>query len=119
MWNAWRFDLADQLLAPEMTFRGSLGDMLVGPEAFRGYMAKVRSAFPDFHNQIEELIAEDDRVVARLTYSGTHTGELWGIVPTGRRISYACVALFQVVDRRFTRAWVLGDTAGLRAQLVG
>jgi len=42
-------------------------------------METVRRAFPDFHNRVEELVAEGDKVVARLTYTGTHRGELFGI----------------------------------------
>src|SRR5262249_21398608 len=63
--------------------------------------------FPDFHNRVEELVPEGERVVARLTYTGTHAGELLGIAPTGRRVNYAGVALFriasgQIADRSST-----------------
>src|SRR5262245_47049889 len=89
MWNRWDFALADELIAEQIAFRGSLGDSVRGREGFKEYVRAVRRAFPDFHNQIEELIAEGDRVVARLTYTGAHTDALFGIPPTGRRVSYA------------------------------
>jgi hypothetical protein len=80
-------------------------------------MESVRSAFPDFHNRIVEMIAEDDRVFARLSYTGTHSGSLFGIPPTGRRIEYAGAASFLFHEGRFAEGWVLGDVHGLRQQV--
>lgn len=119
LWNAGDLAVADELIAPDLSFRGSLGETVHGRDGFAGYVARVRAAFPDFHNQIDDLIAEGDRVVARLTYRGTHHGELFGIAPTGRRISYAGVAIFQIASGQIVQGWVLGDTTGLMRQLQG
>src|SRR5262245_28806854 len=117
MWNRWDFALADELIAEDISFRGSLGVEVRGREGFRGYMRAVRAALPDFHNHIEELIAEGDKVAARLTYTGTHRGELFGVRPTGRQVSYAGVAIFRIVAGRIIEGWVLGDVHGLVQQL--
>jgi steroid delta-isomerase-like uncharacterized protein len=117
MWNRWDFGLADELLGEAIEFRGSLGISVQGREGFREYMRSVRRAFPDFHNHIEDLIAEGDQVVARLTYTGTHHGEVFGIHRTGRQVSYAGVAIFRIAEGRITRGWVLGDVNGLVRQL--
>jgi steroid delta-isomerase-like uncharacterized protein len=119
MWNRWDLALADELIGEGLTFRGSLGVAVQGRDEFRDYMRAVRRAFPDFHNHIEELVAEGDRVVARLTYTGTHHDELFGIGPTGRRITYAGVAIFRIEAGRITEGWVLGDVHGLMRQLSG
>jgi steroid delta-isomerase-like uncharacterized protein len=119
MWNRWDFALADELIGEEIVFRGSLGVGVRGREAFKEYMRTVCAAFPDFHNQIEELVAEADRVVARLTYTGTHRGELFGIAATGRRVTYAGVAIFRIAVGRFVEGWVLGDVHALVRQLGG
>ena len=119
MWNEWNFGLVDELVAPELVFRGSLGTPVQGREGLRRYLQEVRAAFPDFHNRIDVLVAEGDQVAARLTYTGTHRGPIWGIAATGRRIEYAGAAFFRVRDGRVTDGWVLGDTAALRAQLAG
>ena len=66
MWNTWNFTLADELLSAEISFRGSLGVEVRGRSAFCDSMRRVRTVFPDFHNKIEQLVAEGDRVVARL-----------------------------------------------------
>jgi steroid delta-isomerase-like uncharacterized protein len=117
MWNCWDFDLADELIGEGLAFRGSLGVSVQGREGFREYMRTVRRAFPDFHNHVEELIAEDERVVARLTYTGTHRAEVFGIEATGRRVAYTGVAIFRIAEGRIALGWVLGDVHGLVRQL--
>lgn len=117
MWNPWNFDAATELLSEDITFRGSLGDAMKGHDAFCAYMRKVRQAFPDFHNTVEELIAEGDIVVARLTYHGSHRGEIFGLAPTGKRVTYAGVAFFRIAAGKVAEGWVLGDLIGLLRQL--
>jgi steroid delta-isomerase-like uncharacterized protein len=117
LWNQWCLDLVDQIISPDFTFRGSIGLEAQGIEGFLAYVATIRTAFPDFHNTVEGLVAEGDQVAARLTYQGTHRGRLLGITPTARPVSYAGMALFQVAGGRLTRGWVLGDTLGLLRQL--
>jgi steroid delta-isomerase-like uncharacterized protein len=117
MWNLWDFTLADELIDEAIFFRGSLGIDVQGREGFKEYMQAVRRAFPDFHNHVEELIAEGDRVVARLTYTGTHQGELFRIGATGRRVTYVGVAIFGIASGRIAEGWVLGDLHGLMRQL--
>jgi steroid delta-isomerase-like uncharacterized protein len=117
MWNRWDLSLADDLLGEGLTFRGSLGVAVQGRDGFREYVRAVRRAFPDFHNRIEELVAEGDKVVARLTYTGTHRGALFGIGPTGKRVTYAGVAVFRIEAGCITEGWVLGDVHGLMRQL--
>ena len=119
LWNAWNLALADEIIGTYVAFRGSLGVKVQGLEGFKDYVNFVRQAFPDFRNHIDDLIAEGDRVVARLTYSGTHVGELFGISPTGKRVTYTGVAIFRIADGKIMDGWVLGDTRQLLRQLEG
>ena len=113
LWNRWALEVADEILAPDVRFRGTLGTSLVGIDAFKGYVAAVRAAFPDWHNRIDELIEADDAVVARLTFTGTHAGELLGVAATGRRVSYVGAAIFHLAGGRIADAWIVGDTQEL------
>jgi steroid delta-isomerase-like uncharacterized protein len=117
MWNDWDFSVADAIIHEDIEFRGSIGITVKGRDSFKGYMDTIRTAFPDFHNTIEELIAEDNKVVAVLTYSGTHQSTLFGVAPTGKRIQYVGTAIFRIEAGQVTRGWVLGDTLGLLQQL--
>jgi len=83
LWNEWRFDVAAEIVAAAVRFRGSLGSALVGREEFLRYVETVRDAFPDWHNRIDETLASGDRVVTRMTWSGTHRGPLGELQPTG------------------------------------
>ena len=117
MWNKWDLAVADEIIAPDITFRGSLAVTVQARGGFKEYVALVRSAFPDFHNTIEELVAEGDKVVARLTYRGTHQGELFNTAPTGRQVTYAGVAIFRIADGQVTDGWVMGDTLSVMQQI--
>jgi steroid delta-isomerase-like uncharacterized protein len=117
MWNIWDFAVADEIIHEAIDFRGSIGLTVKGRDGFKGYMRTIQAAFPDFHNTIEEMIAEEKKVVAVLTYSGTHHGTLFGVPPTGKRIQYAGTAIFRIEGDLITRGWVLGDTLGLLLQL--
>lgn len=117
LWNQWNLRVADELIDAGISFSGSLGVTVKGLEGFKQYVTLVRRAFPDFHNTIEDLIAERDRVVARLTYHGTHRGELFGIPPTGKQVTYAGIAIFRIAEGKIVDGWVLGDMYGLMKQL--
>jgi steroid delta-isomerase-like uncharacterized protein len=117
LWNRWDLAVADEIIADDLTFRGSLAVTVRGRDGFKQYVALVRSAFPDFHNTIEELVAEGDRVAARLKYRGTHQGDLFGMAPTGRKVSYAGAAFFRITEGKIVNGWILGDILGLLRQL--
>jgi len=85
LWNAWSMTALEELISPGIVFRGSIGTAVKGIEEFKQYVSKIRAAFPDFHNHIEELIGEGEKVVARLRYTGTHRGELFGFSGTGSK----------------------------------
>jgi len=117
IWNAWSEPALEELISPEIVFRGSIGTAVVGSAGFKRYVDRIRSAFPDFHNHIEELIAEGDKVAARLTYTGTHRGELFGFPGMGRKITYEGLAVFAGQGGKIVRGFVLGDTEALKRQL--
>jgi predicted ester cyclase len=64
-------------------------------------------------------VAETDRVVARLTYGGTHRGPLFGVVPPGWPVSDAGMALFRIADGRIATGFVAGDTGRLSREIGG
>lgn len=117
MWNCWDFAVADEIISPSVRFRGSLGSTLEGLDDFKAYMGSVRAAFPDWHNRIDELIVSGDKVVARMTWSGTHLGELLGVEPTGRRVEYVGAAIFRLAEGKIEDGWVVGDTQELWKRL--
>jgi predicted ester cyclase len=99
------------------TFRGSLGDELTGRDAFGGYVRSLHSALADYRCEIEECVAEGDKAFARMRFSGRHVGVFRGEPPTGKPVSWAGAALFDLRGERIASLWVLGDLAALDANL--
>lgn len=117
LWNNWDDQSVDRTLATTFTFRGSLGQETSGRDGWRAYRDRIRRGASDFHNEIVTLIAARDQAAVRLLYSGTHTGDLLGLAPTGGSFTYAGAAFFTAADGFLTSAWVLGDLDRLRSQL--
>ena len=118
LWNEWDDDAVDTTLAPEVTFRGSLGQQTIGRDGWRHYRDQIQRGAPDFHNDVVELIADDHRAAAGLKFTGTHLGPLLGIPPTGHTFTYNGAGFFTAVDDLITDIWVIGDLDELRRQLV-
>jgi predicted ester cyclase len=88
-----------------------------GAEGMRQAAAMFRAAFPDWHSDVAQLIAEGDIVVERFTASGTHQGELMGAAPTGQTIVLPGVNIFRVEGDRIVERWGRLDELGLMRQL--
>jgi predicted ester cyclase len=77
-----------------------------------------RKAFPDLKLTIEEQIAEGNKVVTRMSGSGTHRGELFGTAPTGKRASgVRCVFVTRIANGKVVEDTVVYDTLGMLRQL--
>lgn len=119
LWNRWLLTVADEIVSPTVEFRGSLGKVAHGREAFKEYVEAVRGAFPDWRNHVDDVVAAEDRVAARLRWTGTHRGMLDGIEPTGLRVEYCGAAFFRLRSGVIEEAWVVGDTEALWRTLRG
>ena len=74
-------------------------------------------AFPDLHTQIEDLIGEGDKVVARFVMTGTHQGEFMGIAPTGTKIRVTGISIFRIANGKIAEHWGEEDALGWLQQL--
>lgn len=74
-------------------------------------------AFPDLHLIVEDVVASEDKVAARIGFRGTHRGDFMGIPATGREVTFASMEFNRVVGGRVAEHWVLIDMLGLLQQL--
>ena len=92
-----------------------------GREVFRQLFELAFTAFPDWYEQIEDIIAEGDRVWVRVNATGTHTGEwnLSGVAlpPTGRKVSLMMVFIWRIADGRLTEGWEVDSDLDFLRQL--
>jgi len=71
--------------------------------------AVIRTGFPDLHARIDDLVAEGDRVAARLTFRGTHQGEFLGVPATGRTVEYVSHEFYRFADGLVAEEWICSD----------
>lgn len=81
------------------------------------FIKSFYSSFPDYKHEIEDILAIDDKVVARLAYSGTHTNNYMGIKPTGLKFRYKGIQIFQFTNNKLINFWVVEDELGMMTQL--
>lgn len=117
IWNNADKTVIPDLLCDNITFRGSLGLMQQGHAGFANYLDQVRSAIGEYRCEIVEIAEDNDKVFARIAYSGIHRGELFGYAPTHARIKWDGVAVFTFADDKIADLWVLWDVNGVMKQL--
>jgi steroid delta-isomerase-like uncharacterized protein len=118
MFNQGNLAVADELIAPDcINHEAPPGMDNRGPEAIRQVVIMLRTAFPDLHGTIEELVAEGDTVACRVTMSGTHLGPFMGIAPTGRSFRQAQMHLVRFRDGKGVEHREVRDDLGLMQQL--
>lgn len=91
----------------------------VGPgrAGVKAFVADLRRGFPDLQVEVLDLIAEGDRVVARVVGRGTHRGDYLGLAPTGRPFAAEAIDVFRVQDGLLAEHWDVMDFYGLMLQL--
>jgi predicted ester cyclase len=112
----WNMALVDEVVSPQFTSH-DWPDGATGPLAFRKYYAAIRSAVPDARYEVDDLIAEGDRVVVRWRLLGTHSGDFRGIAPTGRAITLRGIAIYRLDAGKLMERWVVSDLHGLLEEL--
>ena len=88
-----------------------------GIQGTRLFFNMLFTAFPDLHATIEDIIAEGDKVVDRMTCEGTHQGMFMGAPPTGKRVTWSFIDINRIVDGKVVEHWAEVDTIGIMQQL--
>jgi predicted ester cyclase len=117
--NQQDLSLLDAMVAPG--FPGSGRDPgrggTRGPEAVKATVRWVHGVFADLRYEVRDLIAEGDRVVARMEAHGVHRGEYLGVAGTGKPVTYSEVFIFRVADGKIAEWWITVDGTGILRQV--
>ena len=108
VWNKGRAEAIDEMFACDGIVHGLAGESseeLCGPEGFKPFFQSFRNAFPDLKVTVEDTVSEGDKVVARCTVRGTHTGEGIGIAPTEQPVEFSGICIVRVKDGQVVEAW--------------
>jgi predicted ester cyclase len=93
------------------------GTEWIGIKGIKSEVASQRTAFPDWNEKVDDIIAEGDRVVIRFTSSGSQRGAFAGIAPTGRKVTIHEAAIYRVADGKIVEQWGFPDSQSLMQQL--
>ncbi|HEY7033830.1 MAG TPA: ester cyclase [Thermomicrobiales bacterium] len=115
IWNRGDESAIDRYIP--LAAKGNDPDFGSGREGFRAQWRQWRTAFPDLHFEIVDLVAEGDKVLTRWVMTGTHRGEFLGIPATGRAIRVAGMSLDRIEDGLVAEGFDGWDALGLRRQL--
>ena len=88
-----------------------------GVQDLKALADQLRSAFPDYRETVEDLIADGDRVMVRLTVRGTHDGPLAGTPATGKAVEIIDHSIFRIENGKIAEQWALSDYMSLYLQL--
>jgi predicted ester cyclase len=86
-------------------------------EGGKAFLWSFFEAFPDSRWTIDDMIAEGDRVATKKTFTGTHTGDLWGIPPTGRPATIQYVDILRLREGKIVEHWLSMDQLSFMQQL--
>jgi steroid delta-isomerase-like uncharacterized protein len=120
VWNQGNAEVIDELLAEDGVIHGLMdagGNQVQGLRSFHEFHTQFRGAFPDMNVSVEDMIAEGDKVVARCSVRGKHTGEHLGFKATNAPVEFEGVAIVRIKDGKIAEAWNQFDFLEMNKQL--
>lgn len=115
--NAGDLDGAVAVFAPNAIVHVSGAPDPLTLEGFKEFGRAMLSAFPGGMSTVEDVIAEGNKVVTRITYRGTHAGDMMGIPSTGKSVTVSETIIDQFGDGKIIESWRLFDQMAMMRQL--
>jgi len=109
----------DEVFEPDALIRTPLPIDATGAQAIKEVFTRLLHVYPDLHVEIEDLIAEGDKVVSRNTVTGTQLGEYMGHPPTGKPVTYNEIFVMRFEDGRIAETWGVVDVLAQMRQIGG
>jgi predicted ester cyclase len=117
--SAGNFDVLDEVMDPLAVIHGdALAPLTRGSAAYKEVFKPIRAAFPDITATIENLVVQDDKVVSRVRWKGTHTATFMGFIqPTNKEMSWGEIVLDRFENGKIVERWYNTDVMGIFRQL--
>jgi predicted ester cyclase len=109
--------MIDEYMSPEAIDHALPPGLPPGPEGVKIFFTALRQAFPDLHYEVQDVVAEGDRVVRRAKASGTMKGEFQGMPPTGKKATWDEIHIVRLRDGKIVEHWASVDRLGMLQQL--
>ena len=117
VWNSGNIDLIDEILSDDFVFHRAPPGLSNDRDGFKQFVAMYRNAFPDVQFEVQSILAEGDTVMSRWKASGTHTGEMMGIPPTGKKVTVTGMTENRIEAGKITTQWNEFDDLGMLQQV--
>lgn len=118
VWNTGRLDAIQELYTADyVADYQPYGPLRHGHDAIKGMVTRAHVAFPDYHEELEEMIAEGDKVVVRLTITGTQLGQWGPLGPTGKPVRFEEIVILRFVDGKVAEQRGIPDNLAALRQL--
>jgi steroid delta-isomerase-like uncharacterized protein len=117
LFNRGDLSVADELVASDYVNHNPVPGETPGREGLKAFVAYLRATFPDLHITIEDLISAEDKVVTRMSITGTQQGEFAGVPATGKTVQVGGINIHRLRDGQIQEAWLNWDALGMMQQL--
>jgi predicted ester cyclase len=117
IWNKGSVAAIEEYMDPEIVDHNPAPGQPPGIEGQKAGVLAFRAAFPDLRTTNDDIIAAEDKVVLRWSGRGTHTGELFGIPPTGREVAFTGIEIYRLANGKIVERWGEFDQLGILQQL--
>ena len=115
--NSGNLDKLNDLVAKNSIDHDPAPGQLQGPEGYIKFFGIMRTAFPDFKVEVENLVADEDSVAFAYRVTGTHKGDFNGIPATGNTINARGMQISKFKDGKMVERWGSSDELGILKQL--
>lgn len=117
LWNQRNVEVVDELATEDFLNHAAPPDRQRGRQGLKDVVRMFESAFPDFRYEIEDVIAEGEKVVVRDVFRGTHQGNFMGIPATGKQVAMEAIHIYRFSEGKLAEHWVARDDLGMMQQL--
>lgn len=118
VWNQGRLEVLDELIAPNyINHSPGAPNPKPGPEGLKPIVEALRKGMPDVKYTIQDMVITPDKVAVRVVMTGTHTGDFFGIAPTGKHVTVNQFQIERIENGKIVEHWRQTDDLGMMRQL--
>ena len=117
VWSNGQISLIDTIMSPDFICHFIGGLEWSGIEGAKNSISNHKKSFPDWKEEIVDIIAEGDKVVTRYKSTGTHQGSFNGFDSTGNKVTIYETSIYRIADGKIVEQWGFPDEVSLREQL--
>ena len=112
-----KYELFEKVVAPDCVDHDPGPGQVAGPAGYKALFQQMHTAFPDMKIAPETMVADEDSIAFAYTFTGTHTGPLMGLSPTGKPVKFRGLQISKFKDGMMVERWGSSDQLGMLQQL--